>query len=69
MKNEIRFTLESKQRPKLAQEIGNILAKHDVIYHLAVALIDLPKPVFVIFQDQLHPEIELSVGQVFHTPR
>lgn len=25
MKNEIRFTLESKQRPKLAQEIGNIL--------------------------------------------
>ena len=25
MKNEIRFTLESKQRPELAQEIGNIL--------------------------------------------
>ena len=25
MKNEIRFTLESKQRPKLAQEIGNVL--------------------------------------------
>ena len=25
MKNEIRFMLESKQRPKLAQEIGNIL--------------------------------------------
>lgn len=25
MKNELRFTLESKQRPKLAQEIGNIL--------------------------------------------
>lgn len=25
MKNEIRFTLESKQRSKLAQEIGNIL--------------------------------------------
>ena len=25
MKNEIRFTLESKQRPKLAQEIGDIL--------------------------------------------
>ena len=25
MKNEIRFTLESKQRPKLAQKIGNIL--------------------------------------------
>lgn len=25
MKNEIRFTLESKQRPKLAQEIGSIL--------------------------------------------
>ena len=25
MKNEIRFILESKQRPKLAQEIGNIL--------------------------------------------
>lgn len=25
MKNEIGFTLESKQRPKLAQEIGNIL--------------------------------------------
>ena len=25
MKNEIRFTLESKRRPKLAQEIGNIL--------------------------------------------
>lgn len=25
MKNEIRFTLEPKQRPKLAQEIGNIL--------------------------------------------
>ena len=25
MKNEIRFTLEAKQRPKLAQEIGNIL--------------------------------------------
>ena len=25
MKNEIRFTLDSKQRPKLAQEIGNIL--------------------------------------------
>ena len=25
MKNEIRFTLESKQRPKLAQEVGNIL--------------------------------------------
>lgn len=25
MKNEIRFTLELKQRPKLAQEIGNIL--------------------------------------------
>lgn len=25
MKNEIRFTLESKQRPKRAQEIGNIL--------------------------------------------
>ena len=25
MKNEIRFTLETKQRPKLAQEIGNIL--------------------------------------------
>ena len=25
MKNEIRFTLESKQTPKLAQEIGNIL--------------------------------------------
>lgn len=25
MKNGIRFTLESKQRPKLAQEIGNIL--------------------------------------------
>lgn len=25
MKNEIRFTLESNQRPKLAQEIGNIL--------------------------------------------
>ena len=25
MKNEIRFTQESKQRPKLAQEIGNIL--------------------------------------------
>ena len=25
MKNENRFTLESKQRPKLAQEIGNIL--------------------------------------------
>ena len=25
IKNEIRFTLESKQRPKLAQEIGNIL--------------------------------------------
>ena len=25
MKNEIRFTLESKQRPKLAQELGNIL--------------------------------------------
>ena len=25
MRNEIRFTLESKQRPKLAQEIGNIL--------------------------------------------
>ena len=24
MKTEIRFTLESKQRPKLAQEIGNI---------------------------------------------
>ena len=25
MKNEIRFTLESKQKPKLVQEIGNIL--------------------------------------------
>ena len=25
MKNEIRFTLESKQKPKLAQEIGNLL--------------------------------------------
>ena len=25
MKNEIRFTLKSKQRQKLAQEIGNIL--------------------------------------------
>lgn len=25
MRNEIRFTLESKQRPKLAQEIGKIL--------------------------------------------
>ena len=25
MKNEIRFTLKSKQRPKLAQEIGNLL--------------------------------------------
>lgn len=25
MKNEIRFTLKSKQKPKLAQEIGNIL--------------------------------------------
>ncbi len=25
MKNEIRFTLELKQRPKLAQEVGNIL--------------------------------------------
>ena len=25
IKNEIRFTLEPKQRPKLAQEIGNIL--------------------------------------------
>ena len=25
MKNEIRFTLESKQRPKLTREIGNIL--------------------------------------------
>ena len=25
MKNKIRFTLESKLRPKLAQEIGNIL--------------------------------------------
>ena len=25
MKNEIRFTLKSKQRPKLAQEIRNIL--------------------------------------------
>ena len=25
MKNEIRFTLEPKQRPKLAQEIGKIL--------------------------------------------
>lgn len=25
MKNEIRFTLELNQRPKLAQEIGNIL--------------------------------------------
>ena len=25
IKNEIRFTLESKQRPKLAQEIGNLL--------------------------------------------
>lgn len=25
MKNGIRFTLESKQRPKLAQEIGNLL--------------------------------------------
>ena len=25
MRNEIRFTLESKQKPKLAQEIGNIL--------------------------------------------
>ena len=25
MKNEIRFTLEPKQRPKLAQEIGNLL--------------------------------------------
>ena len=25
MKNEIRFTLETKQRPKLAQEMGNIL--------------------------------------------
>ena len=25
MKNEIRFTLETKQRPKLAREIGNIL--------------------------------------------
>lgn len=25
MKNEIRFTLELKQRPKLEQEIGNIL--------------------------------------------
>lgn len=25
MNNEIRFTLESKQRPKLAQKIGNIL--------------------------------------------
>ena len=25
MKNEIRFTLELKQRPKLVQEIGNIL--------------------------------------------
>ena len=24
MKNEIRFILKSKQRPKLAQEIGNI---------------------------------------------
>ena len=27
MKKEIRFTLKSKQRPKLAQEIGNILGK------------------------------------------
>lgn len=25
MKNEIRFTLESKQKPKLAQKIGNVL--------------------------------------------
>jgi hypothetical protein len=25
MKNEIRFTLEPKQRPKLAKEIGKIL--------------------------------------------
>lgn len=25
MKNEIRFTLGTKKRPKLAQEIGNIL--------------------------------------------
>lgn len=25
MMNKIRFTLKSKQRPKLAQEIGNIL--------------------------------------------
>ena len=27
MKNEIRFTLESKQKPKLAQEIGTILGR------------------------------------------
>ena len=31
MKNEIIFTLESKQRPKLAQEIGNILGQHRIM--------------------------------------
>ena len=37
MKNEIRFTLELKQRPKLAQEIGDILgvAPHYERYQVA----------------------------------
>lgn len=53
MKNEIRFTLESKQRPKLAQEIGNYLEQHRIMngyqaVHMILRDTDWTKRVYCI---------------------
>lgn len=55
MKNEIRFTLESKQRPKLAQEIETYLEQHRIMNgyqaaHMILQDTDWIKRVYCISQ-------------------
>ena len=49
MKNEIRFTLESKQRPKLAQEIGNLLGTAPHYERVPSSVVDIIQALVIIF--------------------
>ena len=68
MKNEIRFTLKSKQRPKLAQEIGNILGTApyyervpSCAYDIAGYRLDVARMFQAIIEDRNAPKVEKAI--------
>ena len=68
MKNEIRFTLKSKQRPKLAQEIGNILGTApyyervpSCAYDIAGYRLDVARMFQAIIEDRNARKVEKAI--------